>query len=83
MKLRKINQFLMSIVIICSLVLSLAGCVKDDVIETSCGEDNIYGKKILVVYDTKHGSTSGVAAKIGNVLCELGSQVDIRLALNV
>ena len=83
MKLRKINQFLMSILIICSLLLSLAGCVKDDVIETSCGEDNIYGKKILVVYDTKHGSTSGVAAKIGNVLCELGSQVDIRLALNV
>ena len=83
MKLRKINQFLMSIVIICSLLLSLAGCVKDDVIETSCGEDNISGKKILVVYDTKHGSTSGVAAKIGNVLCELGSQVDIRLALNV
>lgn len=83
MKLSKITQFLMRLLIICFLVLSSAGCVKDDVIETSCGADNISGKKILVVYDTRHGSTSGVAAKIGNVLCELGSQVDIRLALNV
>ena len=83
MKPRMINKSSMSILILCFLLLSLTGCVKDGVIETSCGEDNINGKRILIAYDTTHGSTSGVAEKIGSVLCELGSQVDIRLAWNV
>ena len=29
-----------------------------DVIDKSCGEDNTAGKKILVAYDTKYGSTA-------------------------
>ena len=53
------------------------------IIETSCGEENIGAKKILVAYDTKYGSTATVAEKIGNTLCEEGLQVDIRLARKV
>jgi len=52
-------------------------------IEKSCGEDNMGGKKILVAYDTKYGSTATVAERIGDVLCEEGFQVDIKLARNV
>lgn len=53
------------------------------IIETSCGEENVGAKKILVAYDTKYGSTATVAEKIGNTLCEEGLQVDIRLARKV
>ncbi len=55
----------------------------EDVIEGSCGEENSYGKKILVAYDTKHGSTSTIADKIVEVLCERGFQVDLLLARHV
>jgi menaquinone-dependent protoporphyrinogen oxidase len=53
------------------------------VIERSCGETNIGGKKILVAYATKHGATSSIAAKIADVLCEEGFQVDLKLARKV
>lgn len=51
-------------------------------LEKSCGGDNLSGKKVLVAYDSKHGSTALIAEKVGDVLCENGFQVDIRLALN-
>jgi len=51
--------------------------------EKSCGSDTISGKKVLVAYDSKHGSTAMIAEKVGDVLCENGFQVDIRPALNI
>ena len=53
------------------------------IIEMSCGEENVDANKILLVYDTKYGSTATVAEKIGNTLCEQGLQVDVRLARTV
>ena len=53
------------------------------VIERSCGAANIEGKKILIAYATRHGATSSIAAKIADVLCEEGFQVDIALARKV
>jgi len=52
-------------------------------LEKSCGSDNLSGKKVLVAYDSKHGSTAMIAEKIGDVLCENGFQADIRPALNI
>jgi menaquinone-dependent protoporphyrinogen oxidase len=49
--------------------------------DLSCGSANVGGKKVLVAYDSKHGSTSMIAEKVGDVLCENGFQVDIRPAL--
>jgi menaquinone-dependent protoporphyrinogen oxidase len=51
--------------------------------EKTCGSDNMSGKKVLVAYDSKHGSTAAIAETVGDVLCENGFQVDIRAALNV
>ena len=51
--------------------------------DTSCGSANTGGKRVLVAYDSKHGSTSMIAEKVGDVLCENGFQVDIRPALIV
>ena len=53
-----------------------------DRIERSCGEMNA-GKKILVAYDTEHGTTAALADKITEVLCEEGYQVDLKLARKV
>jgi menaquinone-dependent protoporphyrinogen oxidase len=55
----------------------------DVVIEKTCGEENTDAPKILVAYDTKYGSTATVAERIGDVLCEEGFRVDIRLARHV
>lgn len=52
-------------------------------LEKSCGSDNVSGKKVLVAYDSKHGSTSLIAETIGDVLCENGYRVDIRPAVTV
>lgn len=49
----------------------------NDSIEKSCGTDNAT-KKILIAYDTIHGSTAEVAARIGDDLCERGFQVDVK-----
>jgi len=54
-----------------------------DLIEISCGEEHPEAKKILVAYDTTHGSTAHVAERIGRELCSQGFQVDVRLAGNV
>ncbi len=51
--------------------------------EKTCGSDNIGGNKVLVAYDSKHGSTALIAETIGDVLCENGCRVDIRLAVTV
>ena len=54
-----------------------------DLIEISCGKENQNEKKVLIVYDTIHGSTAEVAETIGNDLCTLGFQVDVRFARSV
>lgn len=54
-----------------------------DVIEFTCGQENIGAKKILLVYDTEHGATSTIAEAIGMTLCEQGLQVDVFLARTV
>jgi menaquinone-dependent protoporphyrinogen oxidase len=53
------------------------------IIERSCGETNIGGKKILIAYASKHGATSSISAKIADVLCLEGFQVDLKLARKV
>ena len=49
----------------------------------SCGSDNISGRRVLVAYDSKHGSTAMLAETVGDVLCENGFQVDIRPAVTI
>jgi len=49
----------------------------------SCGEENTGGKKILIAYDTRHGSTSAVSETIGAVLCGEGFQVEADLAYKI
>jgi menaquinone-dependent protoporphyrinogen oxidase len=55
----------------------------DDLIETSCGENSAEGLRVLIAYDTIHGSTAEVAEYIGTVMCGQGWQADVRLAANV
>jgi menaquinone-dependent protoporphyrinogen oxidase len=55
----------------------------EDVIEYTCGQENIEGKKILVAYDTDHGATSTIADTIAKVMCEQGFMVDLKLAHKV
>ncbi len=54
---------------------------EDDLIEMSCGE-NDNATKVLVAYDTIHGSTAEVAEYIGYGLCDQGFKVDVQLAYN-
>lgn len=51
--------------------------------ESSCGGENEMSDKILVAYASKCGSTGEVAEAIGQVLCDAGAAVDVRLAKNV
>ena len=48
-----------------------------DNITQSCGPDNAT-KKILIAYDTIHGSTAQIAARIGDDLCDMGFKVDVK-----
>lgn len=66
-----------------STVLASSAAAGAVLFEKSCGSENVGGKKILVAYDSKHGSTATIAEKVGDVLCENGFQVDIRPALNI
>ena len=78
-----------------TLLLSMLNCVtvcpdalayprtSADLIEDSCGGSVSAGKRILVAYDTIHGSTAEVAKEIGTALCARGFQVDIRFVGNV
>lgn len=55
----------------------------DDLIETSCEGEAQDAKRILIAYDTIHGSTAEVADHIGKVLCARGFTVDARSVGNV
>ncbi len=55
----------------------------DDLIETSCVGEDQGAQRILVAYDTIHGSTAEVADHIGAELCARGFTVDIRFVGNV
>jgi len=51
--------------------------------ESSCGLEKKTGKKVLVAYASFCGTTGGVAEAIGQVLCQKGATVDVRLVKNV
>jgi menaquinone-dependent protoporphyrinogen oxidase len=55
----------------------------DDLIETSCEEGGQDAKRILIAYDTIHGSTAEVADQIGKELCSRDFQVDVRFVGNI
>jgi menaquinone-dependent protoporphyrinogen oxidase len=52
-------------------------------IESSCGEEENMKDKILVAYASRAGSTGEVAEAIGQLLCDAGAAVDVRLAKDV
>jgi menaquinone-dependent protoporphyrinogen oxidase len=54
----------------------------DDLIETSCEGAAQDAKRILIAYDTIHGSTAEVADHIGKELCARGFTVDVRCVGN-
>lgn len=51
--------------------------------ESSCGLEQETNKRVLVAYASYCGSTGGVAEAIGQVLCERGAKVDVRLMKNI
>jgi menaquinone-dependent protoporphyrinogen oxidase len=51
--------------------------------ESSCGQENKTSKKVLVAYFSYCGTTGGVAEAIGQVLCDKGATVDVRLVKNI
>jgi menaquinone-dependent protoporphyrinogen oxidase len=51
--------------------------------ESTCGPRKKTGQNVLVAYASLCGTTGGVAEAIGNVLCERGASVDIRLLKKV
>ena len=51
--------------------------------ESGCGLEKKTGKKVLVAYASYCGTTGGVAEAIGQVLCDNGAAVDVRLVKNV
>ncbi len=60
------------------------GSPKEIMEETGLGKDeNKKGKKVLVAYYTKHGSTSSIAREIALELVDLGFQVDLRSITNL
>ena len=51
--------------------------------QSSCGLEKKTGKKILVAYASRCGSTGEVAEAIAQTLCGIGASVDVRLIANV
>jgi len=51
--------------------------------EGQCGPRSLEGRRILVAYASKYGSTGGVADAMGQTLCGKGAAVDVRLMKNV
>jgi len=51
--------------------------------ESSCSSQKKTGKKVLVAYASKYGSTGGVADAIGKELCSSGADVDVCMLKNV
>ena len=60
-----------------------ARAAKVEVPESGCGLERKTGKKVLVAYASYCGTTGGVAEVIGQVLCDNGAAVDVRLVKNV
>jgi len=60
---------------------AIAGGV--DFAESSCGAGDKAGKRVLVAYASRSGTTGGVAEAIGRALCDEGFEVDTRLAKHV
>ena len=52
-------------------------------IELSCGKQNLEGKRVLIVYDTKYGATRTIANQMQDVLCASGAQVDMSLVKRI
>ena len=52
-------------------------------IELRCGQQNLEGKRVLIVYDTKYGATRTIANQIQDVLCASGAQVDMSLVKRI
>jgi menaquinone-dependent protoporphyrinogen oxidase len=83
--LKSLNFILLCLIILPILFIS-SPCtayprLEKDLIETDCGDNG--STHVLIAYDTIHGSTAEVAEHIGGKLCELGFEVDVRLAQNV
>ena len=71
-------------VVACSGLAVLAG--RQPAIEfarSSCGAAAGNGDKVLVAYASQYGSTSEVAAAIGQVFCESGLVVDVETVANI
>jgi menaquinone-dependent protoporphyrinogen oxidase len=51
--------------------------------ESSCGVEKEKARRVLVAYASDCGSTGEVAEAIGQVLCDKGATVDVRLVENV
>jgi menaquinone-dependent protoporphyrinogen oxidase len=51
--------------------------------EMTCGEDFNKGRRVLVAYASRCGSTGGVAERIGQVLCEMGARAEVKLVEHV
>ena len=60
-----------------------AQAAKEKFLETSCGIAKGEGHKALVAYASDCGSTGEVAEAIGQVLCDSGMAVDVRLVESV
>jgi len=72
----------MSIALIAAVAMFAASAqarprTDNDSITQSCGLDNAT-KTILIAYDTIHGSTARIAARIGDDLCDRGFKVDVK-----
>ena len=52
-------------------------------IESTCQKDEKMKKRVLVTYASRCGSTGGVAEALGQVLCAMGTPVDVRLVKSV
>ena len=50
--------------------------------EARCGGDKNMGKRVLITYASKNGSTGGVADALGKELCGKGLAADVALARN-
>jgi menaquinone-dependent protoporphyrinogen oxidase len=50
-----------------------------DFAESSCNAKDKPGRKVLVAYASRTGSTGGVAEAVGRMLCDAGFDADVRL----
>lgn len=55
----------------------------DYVVETSCGQENTGGEKVLIAFATMYGRTFKIAERISTTLCTDGYQVDIKFAKDI